>query len=193
MYNNIYIYIFVYIRSGPVLLLLFFSGSAAQDRSSHWSAMKAAKNTKSGTCLNRLTVDDQRHVGNLKSFIGILSQPFDGNTFTYIYRRWNPVNSSKPVMAPHSLGACGPLISIIRHCTTSTIQHFHALSAFPRLSRLQIKHTFKALQLENPIFLIKSRLENQVIDAVSFLQRDRITTSAQHCLNSLWETVPKLR
>ena len=81
-------------------------------------------------------------------------------------------------MAPHSLGACGPLISIIRHCTTSTIQHFHALSAFPRLSRLQIKHTFKALQLENPIFLIKSRLENQVIDAVSFLQSNHHISSA---------------
>jgi hypothetical protein len=43
---------------------------------------------------------------------------------------------------------------------------------------LQIKHTFKALQLENPIFLIKSRLENQVIDAVSFLQSNHHISSA---------------
>lgn len=133
-------------------------------------------------------------MGNLKSFIGILSQTFHGNAFNP-----NCMNFMAPqcdiqihfmdTMPLNSLSQfqsqCGTSFtwglrtadindSPLHHLSHSTLSmHFQH---FPAPSCLQKKHTFKHLQLENPIFLIKSRLENQVIDAVSFLQRDRITT-----------------
>ena len=196
LYIYMYIYIYVHIRSGPFLLLLSVSGGAAQERSSHWSAMKVAKHTKSGTCLNMLTVDDRRHVGNLNHSSAfclkhLMAISIYICTYIYIftiYMHLLPLKSFEQFRTCFGTSFTWGLrtadinyspLHHLGHSTLSCTFRMSTLVAFANKAHIQSI----CLLLENPIFLVKSRLENQVIDAVSFLQRDRIPTSAQHSLN----------